>query len=119
MPRPSTLLTLTNISGRYSMLTSKKQLVTIAIALVAMVLGVAAAEDPTCTVTHPTSGKFYDLRPLIRKDSDQDWSPDTGADKATEYKLNICHTVLKKDLDVKFPEDIASWGKRDKGRSLG
>ena len=25
--------------------------------------------DPDCTVTNPTTGEFYDLRPLIRKES--------------------------------------------------
>ena len=27
--------------------------------------------DPECTVTHPVTGEFYDLRPLIRHESDK------------------------------------------------
>jgi hypothetical protein len=27
--------------------------------------------DPECTTTHPTTGEFYDLRPLIRRTSDK------------------------------------------------
>ncbi|KAF8979607.1 Cation-independent mannose-6-phosphate receptor [Haplosporangium bisporale] len=76
----------------------------------------ALAQDPDCTVTH--NGKFYDLRPLI-KESGEDWVPDTGNDNAIQYKLNVCHTVLYDQLDVKNPSDVASWGKRGKGRSLG
>ncbi|KAF8939399.1 Cation-independent mannose-6-phosphate receptor CI-MPR [Dissophora ornata] len=101
------------------MFTSKKQVIAIAIGLLAVAIGVVAAEEPDCTVTHPTSGKYYDLSPLIRKDSDQDWTPETGADKSMDFKLNVCHTVLQKELDVKYPDDIASWGKKNKGTSLG
>jgi hypothetical protein len=28
-------------------------------------------QDPECTVTHPVTGEFYDLRPLIRHESDK------------------------------------------------
>ena len=27
--------------------------------------------DPECTVTNPTTGEFFDLRPLIRKDKEK------------------------------------------------
>jgi len=49
----------------------------------------------------------------------KDWSPDTGADTSMEFKLNVCHTVLSTNLDVKYPDNIASWGKKNKGASLG
>lgn len=51
--------------------------------------------------------------------SRDDWVPDTGNDDQIQYKLNVCHTVLYKELDVKNPDGVASWGKRGKGRSLG
>ncbi|KAG0364161.1 Cation-independent mannose-6-phosphate receptor CI-MPR [Gamsiella multidivaricata] len=100
------------------MLTSKNQVAAMAIAFLALAFTAAAAEEPDCTVTHPSTGKFYDLRPLIRKDNDQDWTPDTGADKSMDFKLNVCHTVLQEELDVKNPENIASWGKKNKGDNL-
>ncbi|KAG0332135.1 Cation-independent mannose-6-phosphate receptor CI-MPR [Podila horticola] len=90
---------------------------TLTVAALALAVGVLAAEEsPDCTVTH--NGKFYDLRPLIRESGD-DWVPDTGNDDQIQYKLNVCHTVLYKELDVKNPDGVASWGKRGKGRSLG
>ncbi|KAG0264800.1 Cation-independent mannose-6-phosphate receptor CI-MPR [Mortierella polycephala] len=101
------------------MMTPKTSMAAMVMTILALALSVSAAEELDCTVTHPTTGKFYDLRPLIRKESDQDWTPNTGADKSMEFKLNVCHTVLKKDLDVKNQEDIASWGRRNKGTSLG
>ncbi|KAF9962101.1 Cation-independent mannose-6-phosphate receptor CI-MPR [Mortierella alpina] len=101
------------------MLTLNKRLAAVAIAILALAVGIAAAEELDCTVTHPTTGKFYDLRPLIRKDSEQDYTPNTGTEKAMDFKLNVCHTVLQKDLDVKNPDDIAAWGKKIKGTSLG
>lgn len=51
--------------------------------------------------------------------SSDDWTPDTGKDQSMEFKLNICQKVQKKELDIKYPEDVASWGKRNKGTSLG
>ena len=27
--------------------------------------------DPECTVTNPTTGEFFDLRPLIRRDKEK------------------------------------------------
>ncbi|KAF9193932.1 Cation-independent mannose-6-phosphate receptor CI-MPR [Haplosporangium sp. Z 27] len=102
------------------MLTSKKQAAALAIAIFAFTIGiVAAADEPDCSVKHPKTGKFYDLSPLIRKDSDQDWTPDTGDDTSMSFKLNVCHVVLQKELDVKNPDGIASWGKISKGTSLG
>ncbi|KAI8348555.1 mannose-6-phosphate receptor binding domain-containing protein [Mortierella sp. GBAus27b] len=98
------------------MLPTKTQVAAVAIAILALAIGVKAADELDCTVTH--NGKFYDLRPLTRRDN-EDWSPDSGADRSVEFKLNVCHTVLQKDLDVKYPEDIASWGKKSKGSSLG
>ncbi|KAG0215272.1 Cation-independent mannose-6-phosphate receptor CI-MPR [Mortierella sp. GBA30] len=106
-------------SRNRDMLTLKKQLTVIAIAICALSLSAQAAEELDCTVKHPTTGKFYDLRPLIRKDSDEDYTPKTGVDAQMDFKLNVCHAVLTKDLDVKNPDDIASWGKKIKGSSLG
>lgn len=60
---------------------------------------------------------FFSL-PFFRLSRD-DWVPDTGNDDQIQYKLNVCHTVLYKELDVKNPDGVASWGKRGKGRSLG
>ncbi|KAF9996588.1 Cation-independent mannose-6-phosphate receptor CI-MPR [Entomortierella chlamydospora] len=102
------------------MSTSKKQVTAFAIAILALTFSaVVAADEPACSVKHPTTGKFYDLSPLTRKDSEQDWSPDTGDDKSWDFKLNVCHDVLQKELDVKYPDSIASWGKKTKGTSLG
>ncbi|KAF9436241.1 Cation-independent mannose-6-phosphate receptor CI-MPR [Entomortierella beljakovae] len=102
------------------MQTSMKQVVAIALAVLALSISVVAADEPDCSVKHPTTGKIHDLSPLIRKDSDKDWVPDTdGDDKSTDFKLNVCHTVLHTELDVKYPDDIASWGKKTKGSSLG
>ncbi|KAF9580175.1 Cation-independent mannose-6-phosphate receptor CI-MPR [Lunasporangiospora selenospora] len=53
------------------------------------------------------------------RESGDDWTPDTDSDQSTTFKLNVCHTVLHKELDVKDPSNIASWGKRNKGTSLG
>jgi len=51
------------------MLPSKTQLATIvAIAFLALAIGAKADDQPDCTVAH--SGKFYDLRPLIRDDNE-------------------------------------------------
>ncbi|KAF9567245.1 Cation-independent mannose-6-phosphate receptor CI-MPR [Mortierella alpina] len=101
------------------MLTLKTRLTAVAVAILALAVSVAAAEELDCTVTHPTTGKFYDLRPLIRTDHEQDYTPETGTEKTMDFKLNVCHTVLQKDLDVKNPDDIAAWGKKIKGTSLG
>ncbi|KAF9549627.1 Cation-independent mannose-6-phosphate receptor CI-MPR [Mortierella hygrophila] len=103
------------------MLTFKKQAfaLTIVMAFIALATQTQAADEPDCTVTHPSTGKFYDLRPLTKKDNDDDWTPDTGKDQSMEFKLNVCQKVQKKELDIKYPEDVASWGKRNKGTSLG
>ncbi|KAG0379837.1 Cation-independent mannose-6-phosphate receptor CI-MPR [Mortierella sp. AD032] len=104
------------------MLPLKKQafVFTIAMAFIALTTRtVAAADDLDCTVTHPSTGKFYDLRPLIRKDNDEDWKPDSGKDASMEFRLNVCQRVQLKELDLKDPEGVASWGKKNKGTSLG
>ncbi|KAG0026100.1 Cation-independent mannose-6-phosphate receptor CI-MPR [Podila clonocystis] len=98
------------------MYTTTKFLALTVAALALAISASAAEESPDCTVTH--NGKFYDLRPLIRESGD-DWVPDTGNDDKIQYRLNVCHTVLYKELDVKNPDGVASWGKSGKGRSLG
>ncbi|KAG0222283.1 Cation-independent mannose-6-phosphate receptor CI-MPR [Actinomortierella wolfii] len=88
-----------------------------AIFLALLAISTVAAEPLDCTVTHPTTGKLYDLSPLTR-DSGDDWVPDP-LDSEYRFKLNVCHAVLEKETDVKNPENIASWAKKTKGTSLG
>ncbi|KAF9158021.1 Cation-independent mannose-6-phosphate receptor CI-MPR [Actinomortierella ambigua] len=88
-----------------------------AIFLALFAIGAYAADPLDCSVSHPSSGKLYDLSPLSR-DSGDDWEPD-GLDSEYKFKLNVCHSLLYKELDVKNPENIASWAKKTKGTSLG
>ena len=66
--------------------------------------------DPECTVTHPVTGEFYDLRPLIRHKSDKscvqevandrvDWAIN-GHDYGHNFTVNICEPVLADYSDV-------------------
>lgn len=67
--------------------------------------------DPDCTVTNPTTGEFFDLRPLIRRESDKfrfnlgysnnrtDWNIN-GHDYKHNFTLNICEPVLSDYSDV-------------------
>jgi hypothetical protein len=57
---------------------------------------------------------IYFISPLSN-----DWTPDTGKDQSMEFKLNVCQKVQQKELDIKYPDEVASWGKRNKGTSLG
>lgn len=66
-----------------------------------------------------TSWQFLCVLSLLLLVQRQDYTPNTGTEKTMDFKLNVCHTVLQKDLDVKNPDDIAAWGKKIKGTSLG
>ena len=68
--------------------------------------------DPDCTTTNPSTGEFFDLRPLIRHESDKyrllsrrslttrtDW-PINGHDYGHNFTLNICEPVLSDYSDV-------------------
>ena len=66
-----------------------------------------------------TSWQFFCPPSFFVRTKRQDYTPNTGNEKAMDFKLNVCHTVLQKDLDVKNPDDIAAWGKKIKGTSLG
>jgi hypothetical protein len=67
--------------------------------------------DPECTVTNPSTGEFFDLRPLIRRESDKfrpnsrlsdnrtDWEIN-GRDYGHNFTLNICEPVLSDYSDV-------------------
>jgi len=69
--------------------------------------------DPECTVTNPTTGEFYDLRPLIRRSSDKfhtlkhrtvlnsrtDWVIN-GQDYGHNFTVNICEPLMSDHSDV-------------------
>jgi len=56
--------------------------------------------DPDCTVTNPATKEFFDLRPLIRHESDKtDWHIN-GYDYGHNFTLNICEPMLSDYSDV-------------------
>ncbi|KAH8153224.1 uncharacterized protein LAJ45_02811 [Morchella importuna] len=69
--------------------------------------------DPPCTATSPTSGNFFDLRPLIRttekKSADTDWVA-KGLDYNANFTINICAPVL---ADVTQVEGIKGDAKKN------
>lgn len=69
--------------------------------------------DPPCTATSPTSGNFFDLRPLIRtagnKARDTDWVA-KGLDYNANFTINICAPVL---ADVTQVEGIKGDAKKN------
>src|SRR5215471_9296695 len=73
--------------------------------------------DPDCTATNPSNGEFFDLRPLIRCESQKYWLlsrhsltnrsdwPINGRDYGHNFTLNICEPVLSDYSDVIGVED--------------
>lgn len=65
-----------------------------------------APGDPPCTITSPSTGSFFDLRPLIRtppSDTSTATSPDwtsSGHDYNATFFLNVCEPVLSDTSSV-------------------